>query len=263
MPTIIDSLIVKLGLDATQYKRGREQAERETGETARKVRQSGDDITKSLLDVGRTIANLFLGFETISGFSKFLGSLNASQAALGRTASQLGIGVHELNKWGNAVALAGGDAADAQAAFRTLTDEALRFQSGQGIGPLLTLLKQAGVNAFDATGKLRDQGEVLDELATKTAHWGAQWQAVRFKAAGLSEGEIAYLTLSQAKRKELVALAERDNAVTAESARKAQELQQYWRDIGLEVESLGQKILLGVTPAVKGVFSAVSDTFEQ
>ena len=91
MPTIIDSLIVKLGLDASNYKKGREQAERETGETTRKVKGASEDISKSLLEVGRNIAGLFLGFEAASGFTKFLGNLNAGEASLGRTAKTAGL----------------------------------------------------------------------------------------------------------------------------------------------------------------------------
>ena len=46
MATVIDSLVVLLGLDASNYKKGREQAEKETGETARKAKAAADQITK-------------------------------------------------------------------------------------------------------------------------------------------------------------------------------------------------------------------------
>ncbi len=75
--TVIDSLVVLLGLDASNYKKGRETAEKETSETARKAKESADQITKSLTEVGRTIAGLFLGFETATGFAKWLGALAA------------------------------------------------------------------------------------------------------------------------------------------------------------------------------------------
>ena len=95
MATVIDSLVVLLGLDASNYKKGREQAQKETGETARKVQAAADDISKSLLDVGKSVATLFLGFETASGFGKWLANLNSGEAALGRTAANIGMSAHE------------------------------------------------------------------------------------------------------------------------------------------------------------------------
>ena len=73
--TVIDALIVTLGLDAANYKKGRETAEKETSETARKSQLAADQITKSLTEVGKTIASLFLGFESATGFAKWLGDL--------------------------------------------------------------------------------------------------------------------------------------------------------------------------------------------
>lgn len=262
MATVIDSLVVLLGLDASNYKKGREQAEKETSETARKSQLAADQITKSLTEVGRTIAGLFLGFESVSGFGKFLGSLNQGEADLGRTANMLGLTAHELNKYGLAARYAGQDSASVAASFKTLTDAAVKFQSGQGTSPILDLMRQAGVSVFDMNGKLRNQGEIYEELANKTAAWGAQMQSARFAAAGIADGEIKFLTQSQALRADQLRLAERNNSVDEDSVRKAQELQEYWRNIGVQIEAAGQKILNTLTPAVRGTFTAVSELLD-
>ncbi len=251
MATIIDSLVVLLGLDASNYKKGREQAEKETKETARVAKGSADEITKSLAEVGKTIAGLFLGFESATGFAKFLGNVNASEAALGRTAANIGMNVHELNKWGNAVELAGGSAADAQAAFIQLTNDAEKFFVTGEASNLIKTLQQYGISLKDSNGQLRNRGEIFEELANKTAIYGRQYQNFLFKQAGLQQGEIDYLALTRAEREQKLALAERDNAVTEETVRKAQELQMYWRNIGLQIQAAGQMILTAVTPTVE------------
>jgi hypothetical protein len=261
--TVIDSLVVLLGLDASNYKKGRETAEKETKETARVTRQSADAITKSLTEVGRTVAALFLGFESVSGFTKFLGELNQGEADLGRTAATLGITAHELNKYGLAARYAGQDAGSVAASFKTLTDAAVKFQSGQGTSPILDLMRQVGVNVFDTNGKLRNQGEIYEELARKTAGWGTAIRSARFAAAGIAQGEINYLIQSQKQREDQLRLAEKNNSVDADSVAKAQMLQEYWRNIGVQIESAGQKILSTLTPAVQGVFDVVSKIFAQ
>jgi hypothetical protein len=264
MATVIDALVVTLGLDASKYKQGRETAQKETQETARVAKQAADQITKSLTEVGRTIAGLFLGFESASGFVKFLGNLNSGEAALGRTAKAIGMSAHELNKWGNAVDMAGGSAEDAQAAFRKLTEDVVTFQTTGKRSDLLNFLYARGVNPIDAaTGKLRNQGEVFEELADKTAQYGAAYQATMFRQAGLNEGEINYLVQSKALRQQELADAEKRNGVTEDSIAKAQELQRYWRGIGQSIAEAGQKILLELTPYIKGAFQWTQDLYEK
>jgi hypothetical protein len=249
--TVIDALIVTLGLDASNFKKGRETAEHETSETARKAKLNADAITKSLTEVGRAIAGLFLEFETATGFAKWLGGLNAGEAALGRTAANIGMSAHELNKWGDAVTLAGGSAQDAQSAFSQLTEDFQKMNTTGEQSQLLQFLRARGVNIRDSNGALRDQGEIFEELADKTAQYGRQYQTAMFKQAGLSQGYINYLVQSKALREDQLRLAEKNNGVTEDSVREAQRLQEYWRDIGLQIEAAGQKILSVVTPAVR------------
>jgi hypothetical protein len=257
--TVIDSLVVLLGLDASNFKKGRETAEKETGETARKAKASADAITKSLTEVGRTIAGLFLGFESATGFAKWLGALNSGEAALGRTAANLGMSAHELNKWGNAVELAGGSAQDAQAAFSELTNDAEKFFVTGERSPLINTLMQYGVSIKDSNGQLRNQGEIFEELADKTAVYGRQYQNFALKQAGITQGEINYLAQSKTAREENLRTAERDNAVTDETVKKAAELQMYWRNIGLQIQAAGQMILTAITPTLEQILKVFGD----
>lgn len=259
MATVIDSLVVLLGLDDANFKKGRERAEKETKDTARHTKSAADDITKSLTEVGRSVAAMFLGFESVSGFAKFLGHLNEGEAALGRTAANVGMSAHELNKWGSAVELAGGSAADAQAAFSQLTEDFQKMNTTGEQSSLLQFFRNRGVNIRDSNGALRDQGTLFEELADKTARYGRQYQVTMLRQAGLSQGYINYLVQSKDLRDEQLRLAERDNAVTDETVRKAAELQQYWRNIGLQIQAAGQMILTAVTPALTQMLKVFGD----
>jgi hypothetical protein len=263
LATVIDSLVVLLGLDASNYKKGRETAEKETTETARKSKEAADAITKSLTEVGRTVASLFLGFESVSGFTKFLSGLNSGEAALGRTAANIGMSAHELNKWGNAVKLAGGDATDAQSAFSQLTEDFQKMTTTGEQSALLQFLRARSVNIRDANGNLRDQGEIFEELADKTAQYGRAYQQTMFKQVGISQGEINYLVQSKALREDQLRLAEKNNGVTEASIREAQQLQEYWRNVGIQIEAAGQKVLNVLTPAVRGAFTEVSKLMDE
>lgn len=243
MATIIDALLVTFGIDATQYKKGQQEAGKSLEETKRKNKQATTDIGKQFDDLGRSVLTMFLGFEGAVGFVKFLGGLNKGEADLGRFARNIGMSSHEVNKWGLAVELAGGKSEDAQGAFAKITNEFQQQQVTGATGPLLTFLRARGVAIQDANGKLRNQGDILEELADKTAQYGRVYQSTMFAAAGLSEGEINYLTMEKKARLALIELAEQNNRLTEQTTEKAAKLQAQWRQIGQTGKGIGQTIL--------------------
>lgn len=246
MATIIDALLVTFGIDITQYKKGQAEAEKSLTETARKQKKAAEDISESFLEVGRSIATLALGFESATGFAKWLGGINKGEADLGRFARNVGQSGHELNKWGQATELAGGNAQDALDVFAKLTTESTNLKVTGLAGPLLTLLRARGVAIFDENNNLRNQGEIMEDLANKTAQYGVQYQHTIFAAAGIAESEINYLTMAEDKRKALLKLAEETNAVNEKGIKDAQRSQEVWRELGQGGKAIGVNILNGV-----------------
>jgi hypothetical protein len=144
-----------------------------------------------------------------------------------------------------------------------LTDQAQKFFVTGEASPLINTLLQYGVSIKDANGNLRDQGQIFEELADKTAVYGREYQNFALKQAGLSQGEINYLALSRQERGALLALAERNNDVTDASVRKAAELQMYWRNIGLQIMAAGQTLLTAVTPVIEQILKVFGDVNAQ
>lgn len=241
--TIIDALLVTFGLDASQYTKAQKEAAKTLLETGRKNKQVTADIGKQFDELGRNVLGMFLGFESATGFVKFLGGLNKGEADLGRFSKNIGLQAHEVNKWGLALELNGGKAEDAQAAFQKITQEFSQQQVTGQTGPLLTFLRARGVAIQDANGKLRNQGEILEELADKTAQYGRVYQATMFRNAGLSEGEINYLTMEKKARQELIALAEKNNVLTQKSTEDAARLQAQWNSVLQTGKAMGQSFL--------------------
>lgn len=250
MATIIDALLVTFGLDASQYTKAQKEAAKTLLETGRKNKQVTEDIGKQFNRLGLDIAAMFLGFEGAAGFVKFLGGLNKGEADLGRFARNIGMNAHELNKWGQAVELNGGKAEDAQSAFAKITQEFSQQQVTGATGPLLTFLRARGVSIRDANDNLRNQGDILEDLADKTAQYGHVYQATMFRNAGLSEGEINYLTMEKKARVELQQLAERNNALTQASTEQAAELQKQWNAVLQTEKSAFQEFLTEISPGL-------------
>jgi|SRR5579859_4431198 len=210
-------------LNRAAAQKARKQEEKETVESA-------ENIQKRVLGVAKSAAGLALGFEGIQGLINFVGQINLTTAELGRTAANLDLSSHEVNRVGNAVALAGGKAEDAQSAFGALSQSVTNLNVGKGFSELLLLLQRQGVAYKDqTTGKLRDQAAVYEDLADKLSKYDRATAHNYLVNAGLSEGFINYLLLEKSARRALNDEAERSNAISDESAARAQKAQKNFR----------------------------------
>lgn len=261
--TIIDQLIVMLGLDTSRFKKGRQQAEKEIKQTKDKVKQSSDDMSKALLGVGRSIAVMFLGFESASGLVRFLANLNDAESKLGLVAKNLGMSAHQLNRWDNAIELAGGTAAEAQGALQNLSQSLTDLQATGTVSPLILLMQRLGVATRDVKGNIRTTTDLYENLAVNIKNLGYTRQNAHnlLASSGVSEGTINYLLLEKKEREEINRQAEKNNSVTDESAAKARQIEQAWTGIKQQITATGQEFLVSITPRVKEFFEWVSKTW--
>ena len=128
MPTVVDSLIVQLGLDATQFNR----AQREVNDSWQKARgtslKSGKDIEENnqkLLNSFNKLKVEAVGFlAALLGareIKEFVANITSANAAVGRLSESLGENPQMLSAWGMAVERAGGKSEDAANALSGLS----------------------------------------------------------------------------------------------------------------------------------------------
>lgn len=258
MPTIIDSLIVTLGLDPSGYKKGRETAEREQKQTQEVLKKSTEAMGRSVAQLARQIAVLFVGFESTSGLINFLGRLNVAQAALSRMSQNLGISARALDVWDKKVELAGGSAADAQGAVKQLMSDvtALLTHPGDPSG-LLVFFQRLGVStagtAFSAENAKRAYEQLFARMATLPR---AQMYELGTQA-GLSEGLLSYGLRPANEREALSKEADRLSRATEANAKAADDLRERWVAIRLSVEAIGIAFLEKVTPSLERLLPIV------
>src|SRR5665647_2869432 len=105
MPTVIDSLVVELGLDPTKFESGRRQAEDAFEKTHLVAVKSGKGIeeqNKKLAEgfgvVKTSVLGLFAAFTGV-GVTAFAAQVVHADAAVGRTAKTFGMATKELSAW--------------------------------------------------------------------------------------------------------------------------------------------------------------------
>lgn len=259
--TIIDALVVTLGLDGGPYKRAARDAAREQAKLKDSVKKGGDEVSSALAEVGRQAALLFIGFEGIKGAINFFAGINVATANLGRFSKNVGESAHEVNTWQSAVELAGGSSKDAQADLMGLSNSITALKATGDVSPLLLLFQRMGVAIYDAQGRTRKLTDLYKDLGDKLKQYNRADAFNLARQAGLSESTFNLIRAEGDERERLLRLAEQNNTVTDESTQKAAELQEEWRGIGQTVKGFGLTLLGDITPAVRTVFEWVQKLF--
>lgn len=125
--TIVDALLVTLGLDVSGFMKGQKQ----TGEALKKTRDDATRTAKELDAQGKKAAQFFgqirdgiLGVTAAalgaSGIKSFIDKTTASGVAVGQLARNLGMGVEELSAWEGAIRRLGGSTEEADHMLRNV-----------------------------------------------------------------------------------------------------------------------------------------------
>ena len=260
MPTVVDALVVQLGLDATQFRRG----QRETIESFRKTRegtvkeakgieQAAESAAESIARLGRNALRLFAIFTAGKSLGQFAADIARSDAAMGRLTKSIGQTPELVTAVGNAVARAGGSADGAARSFEVWSDHIERVRT-TGVSPLLETLarlqaaggKQINYNKtwIDQWSDLADMFEAVKNksgIATATLHG---------KDLGFDPGLVALLVQGSAAFRKAVAESEKLNISTRKDTEAAQALQTAYVALTQEVEAFGRAILTAVSPAL-------------
>ena len=139
MATIIDSLLIELGLDSSKF----DKAQKKSIDELRKFDEANQKTSKN---TQRSSKETALGFEKsrdalisfggaflgLAGLIEFVTTVTASNASLSRQSNLLGISAEKLQAWGGVAEGFGGSAASLQATFQNIESSIAKFSMGMG-----------------------------------------------------------------------------------------------------------------------------------
>lgn len=185
MATVIDSLLVTLGVDAAGVAQGMDAAE-------------------SRIEGGvKKLTRLLAPVVGLAALKSAVSSYTATADSLGKLADSLSLGVSELDAWGDAAAHAGGSAAGFQGSLKSLNR---KIVDASVFGKKLSqeVFKEFGISASDAAGKARPATDVLVELAGAAETMDKSKFSAMAQRLGLDQGTIALLQSGRAEVSKLV-----------------------------------------------------------
>lgn len=208
MATVIDALVITLGLDPKGVQKGMADAEKTV---------SGG-MSRIVSTIRSFVAPLAGAFAAGALFKDWLKGADA----LGKFSASVGQNIEDMNAWQEAVIRAGGTADGFTASFETINSRiAMAGAIGSGRGK--KVFEQLGIALKDASGKVRDTKEVMLDLADAAQKMDKAQFVGLARMLGLDAGTIRALqqgreALAAAiqKQKELGVFTEADAKITAD-----------------------------------------------
>ena len=158
MATTIDALTISLGLDASGFKKGQQEARENlkatsdaATRTAKAMQADGakaGEFFSAIKVQALSLLGIFLGGK---GLETYIRDTTTSLAALGRQAANAGVSTTYLQEFGMAIARMGGNAATAQDSLEQFMGVVQDFRLHGGHPELLNWANQLGIDLQTAT----------------------------------------------------------------------------------------------------------------
>jgi hypothetical protein len=175
MATVIDELVVVLGLDPRKFTEGQRDAiaafkrtQQEALEFGKRVQESSEKSAEALGAVRKGVIGIIAGIAG-GGVVAFIERITQMDAATGRMAKTIGTSVPNLSTWQYMIKQIGGDAASATSTLSALQQEIESVRQGGGMfqGGYAQLMNQAGVSIRDDadTALRKIQGYISGQIS--------------------------------------------------------------------------------------------------
>jgi len=262
MATVIDSLVVKLGLDSSDFERGEKQVAAGLDDTRKSTERVGKDIAANGKKAAEFFGQLqsaalkFFAVLTVGrGMADFTRTIVGGGAQLDRMATRLNTSADTLSRWQGAVRQSGGTGEGLLNTLQGLSNEMTQIAI-TGESSLIPMLGFLGVSLKDSNGKAKTAVELLKDIG-EAANAKIPGAANRFnilQSMGIDEGTINLLMKGSAERDRLLSSQKGFSDADAKAAREAQEK---WEGVKLQIERTSQAIVIKMLPVLERLSQAM------
>ena len=266
--TVVDALVVTLGLDAAAFKRGKAEASQATkkltAEEARAAKEIEDrnkraaESFKSLRREVLALVALFTAGLGIKGLADFTGDTIKGAIATGQLSRELGMVPGQLRAVEKSFDRLGASAGDADEALKSIQEQAAKLKSGEFDNRLQAYAlnaSRAGVSASledvnDPIKKLQRDAEIAQKLAQTQGNGFAilamqQEGYTRAMAYALMQGPQA-LQAEMARQQKL-------NELSQQEADRLRALDNRWKDFKDGISNTAQRVVIAMAPAFETI----------
>ncbi len=265
MATIIDSLLVKLGLDSSEFNAGKNKVDKglkdtgsEADKTGAKLKKTGKDGAEGFANVAASAAKFLALIGGTMAIKRFIEQTVESNAALDRLSKNLQETVSTISAWSNSAELAGGSAEGLQGTLDMLSKSQTELML-TGQSQLIPYFSALGVSIADASGKARSGGDVLLDLSDRFSKMDRTTANNMGRMMGIDQGTMNLLLKGRSEVELLVKRQKEYGAVTKQQAEESSRLKLAMTESRQSFEAFGRLLLSAATPAILKFFNLLSD----
>jgi len=255
---VIDSLVVLLGLDKSNFDKGQKEAQAALGKTreaAANARKDHEDQAKRTAEAYGKVRDSIMGVTaaivTAVAGGEFLSFLTKNDIAAGNLATNVGSVVKEVSTLQGVFRRIGGSTGDADAFLRT-TNKILQDIRFTGTSQALLPFAQFGLNtaAFRDAKTMEDRLLMLSDAAKKMDPMQAQY---RLQAAGFSESQINLMLRGRVAIQQLIDEQQKLNVESEKDYELAKRRQDAWSGLQEALIGFGRSIARETTPVIETI----------
>lgn len=256
MATVIDSLIVTLGLDNKDFQKGMKDTEKGLSDTrkntdrvGKQIAASGKDAAEFFGQMQRSAIKFFAVLTAGKGMINFTRDVVTTGANLSRLSKNLNISANTMHRWGKASELNGGSMEGFLGTLQNLGSQVTEIFM-KGDSAITPYLRQLGVSITDAAGKAKPLTNILSDIAdaTEKAFPDRQQRYAYLKQMGFDEGTINLIAKGGKELRSTLAAQQGFSQKDADAAYKAE---QTWLKAQQRLEKMTRELVIKVLPSLE------------
>lgn len=228
--SVIDALLITLGVDSSGVKSGMAQAENTIAQGAKNI-------------MNNILAPLAAAFAIGSAFKEYI----SNAAAAGLLADTIGESAEDISAWAGAVDRAGGDAATFEGTISSLNDKMLEF-TNTGTSSIAPVLAQLGISARKAGGDIKSSIDILEDLSKIAGTMDNKRFTSLAQSLGIDNGTIMLLSKGSASVSELIERQKLLGVYSRQDAETALLMKNAFKDLLQVLRSISTIIMQFVVP---------------
>lgn len=265
--SVVDELVVKLGLDAKEFQKGSKAVNAQLGQVKDAADKSGAAVVAGAKKAGDAYgklkstlvsltAVLAIGITAFRAFNKIM----AGGANLSRLARNLGESVDTLHRWGQAAKQSGGSAEGFAGTVKGISEAITELQV-TGQSGLTKWLGALGVSLVDVNGKAKKSTDLLldigEAVTQKVGNRADQMNIL--KMMGIDEGTANILLKG---RKEAENLLSQQTGYSDEAAKKAETQEQKWLATQEKINEKFRELAYKFLPTIERLTDTIAKSME-
>jgi hypothetical protein len=273
--TIIDELIVTLGLDPKNFEKGKKKAAADLVDLKNQARNTGDEMDKagkkagdSFVAFGKRVAVVALLFKGLSMATRFILEASRATRQLGNDARSADVSARMLRNFQNVAEMMGGAAEDATKTIEGMQRAVFNMRFNGEMSQQLVQLGRLGVRFQDQDGGVRDFKEIyLDAAKAVQANIASgtmnEADALAFLESAGFDRSLARAAVYDGFSGALEAIDKQEGRrqVSAEDVAATTAAEQAMTSAGQAKDALGVKMAVAAAPNIQRIAEGAEGLF--